>query len=90
MWFIADYYEEVLTLANSVIAYSVSEPMWEIFFDIHKLAISLEGIVFAGKSLFLFSFIIDRIANQIKANMSVDEFAYKAIIVFQFYASIIF
>ncbi|VDK75468.1 unnamed protein product [Litomosoides sigmodontis] len=41
-----DYYEEVLTLANSMIAYSVSESMWEIFFDIHKLAISLEGIVF--------------------------------------------
>uniref|UniRef100_A0A0R3QDK8 Cse1 domain-containing protein n=1 Tax=Brugia timori TaxID=42155 RepID=A0A0R3QDK8_9BILA len=48
-YFVEDYYEEVLALANSVITYSISEPMWEIFFDIHKLAISQDGIVFVGK-----------------------------------------
>ncbi|VDN05338.1 unnamed protein product [Thelazia callipaeda] len=41
-----EYYEEVLALTNSLITYSVSEPMWEIFMDIHKLVITQEGMAF--------------------------------------------
>ncbi|VIO88895.1 Uncharacterized protein BM_BM9554 [Brugia malayi] len=52
-----DYYEEVLALANSVITYSISEPMWEIFFDIHKLAISQDGIVFVDVMPVLHSYL---------------------------------
>uniref|UniRef100_A0AAF5PKN2 Importin-7/11-like TPR repeats domain-containing protein n=1 Tax=Wuchereria bancrofti TaxID=6293 RepID=A0AAF5PKN2_WUCBA len=52
-----DYYEEVLALANSVITYSISEPMWEIFFDIHKLAISQDGIVFVDLMPVLHSYL---------------------------------
>ncbi|VDK80864.1 unnamed protein product [Onchocerca ochengi] len=52
-----DYYEEVLALANSVIAYSISEPMWEIFFDIHKLAISQDGMVFVDVMPVLHSYL---------------------------------
>ncbi|MCP9263055.1 Importin-7 [Dirofilaria immitis] len=52
-----DYYEEILALANSVIAYSISEPMWEIFFDIHKLAINQDGMVFVDVMPLLHSYL---------------------------------
>ncbi|EJD73694.1 importin-beta domain-containing protein, variant [Loa loa] len=52
-----DYYEEVLALANSLITYSISEPMWEIFFDIHKLAISQDGMVFVDVMPVLHSYL---------------------------------
>uniref|UniRef100_A0A914S2P0 Uncharacterized protein n=1 Tax=Parascaris equorum TaxID=6256 RepID=A0A914S2P0_PAREQ len=44
-----DYFEEILALTNSLILTSVSEPMWEIFFDIHKVAVNEGGSLFVGK-----------------------------------------
>uniref|UniRef100_A0A915Q402 Importin N-terminal domain-containing protein n=1 Tax=Setaria digitata TaxID=48799 RepID=A0A915Q402_9BILA len=52
-----DYYEEILALANSVITCSISEPMWEIFFDIHKLATTQDGMVFVNVMPLLHSYL---------------------------------
>uniref|UniRef100_A0A915AS39 Importin N-terminal domain-containing protein n=1 Tax=Parascaris univalens TaxID=6257 RepID=A0A915AS39_PARUN len=52
-----DYFEEILALTNSLILTSVSEPMWEIFFDIHKVAVNEGGSLFVDMMPVLHSYL---------------------------------
>lgn len=46
---ITDYFEETFALANSLILNSVSEPMWEIFFDVQKVGLNEGAQLFVGE-----------------------------------------
>lgn len=52
-----DYFEEILALANALIISSVSEPMWDIFHDIHKLAVNEGGSLFVDMMPVLHSYL---------------------------------
>ncbi|VDK59781.1 unnamed protein product [Gongylonema pulchrum] len=46
-----------MVLTNSLISSSISEPMWEILFDIHKLAVSQGGLVFVDVMPVMYSYL---------------------------------
>ncbi|VDK43500.1 unnamed protein product [Anisakis simplex] len=52
-----DYFEEILALINSLILTSVSEPMWQIFFEIHKVAVNEGGSLFVDMMPVLHSYL---------------------------------